>query len=200
MIAALILIIIAIVCLVFGIKGVKKKNAEKKAADEAYARAKAANTYEFVVAGILHRLDAVMSLAEEEDDYKLSVKKLDEQYPGEKVFKYWFRSLPCSITPEDNEYDPNALRIDVAGDAVGYIRKDDTAKVRAVLSGRFGSVESCSVKFEGGPYKLADVDDEGEPCLIKDEDPIYGTVEIKARPQDPRDVSPVILTAKDITL
>ena len=203
--AIIILLIIAVLCLVFGIKGVKKQKAQKaeikKDVAETARREASTNTIEFVLAAIPHHLDAVMALADPEEDFSLSLKKLDEEHPGEKVFRYWFRPVPCSIVPEpENPVDPHALRVDAAGDTVGYIRQVDTEKVRAVLAGRFGAVESCSVSFEGGPYKMADLDDDGELVLVKDEDPIYGTVTIKAVPADPRDASPVILTAKDITL
>lgn len=195
----IVLLVFAVIFLVIGVKGLKRQKAEKAAAWR--VESPAVNRYEFVVAGILHHRDAVMSLADEEEDFGLSLKKLDEEHPNEKVFRYWFSSVPCSVVPEpENPVDPNALRLDVYGDCVGYVRAVDVPKVKAVMSGRFGDVESCSVKFEGGEYKLADLDDEGELVLVKDEEPIFGTLTVTVRPKDPNDVSPVILTEKDITL
>lgn len=204
MLFLLIVFVLAIVGLVLGIKGVKKQKASKAEIADSVQRARefaaSTNEIEFVVAGIPHHLDAVMSLAEEDDDFKLPKKRIIEEFSG-KVFRWYFSPLPCSIVPEpENEFDPNALKVYASSEFVGYIREADTAKVRAVMSGRFGKVERCRIEFEGGEYKSPELDDEGTWYLEEGEDPIYGTVTFTVRPDDQRDVAPVTLTAKDLTL
>ncbi len=202
MILILILLVIAIVCLVIGIKGVKKQRAEKKEINSSATRpAPTENTYEFPVAGIGYRLDAVMGFAEEDDDYKLSAKKLAESNFGEKVYRYWFPKLPCSVEPEpDNPVDPNALKVLADGVPVGYIAHKDNEKARRLLSGDLGEVTSCKITFEGGEFKEPNLDDEDNWYVEKGEDYIFGTITFKVIPRDPGDLTDVILTPKDIAV
>lgn len=194
----LLLVAFVIFCIVRLVKMAKAKKAAKNA--PAPERPKPTeNTYEFYVAGIGHRLDDVMSFAEEDDDYKLSASKLAEASFGGKVYRYYFPTLPCTVEPEPgNKFDPNAMAVYADGVQVGYIAASETDKARKILSGALGEIVDCRISFEGGDFKEPDLDDSDKWIVEKGKDPIFGTIRFKVRPSDPADLTEVILTPKDI--
>ena len=120
------------VALILYSRSLKKKKAAAAAADAAYA-AQREEEYKRIasekeighcfIAGLYHHKKAVKELLDE-DDY----------FYGE-----------CDLIPEpDNEVDPNAIRIEVYGDLVGYVPAKMCESVRKLLP----RMASCSAEIE----------------------------------------------------
>lgn len=86
----------------------------------------------FQVAGVSHYSDSIMKdIAYENDDYSLSVKELSETYDvGDRVFEYSFDDCNASLVPEPtNEHDPNAVRVEVKGILIGYVKRGSCSQI-----------------------------------------------------------------------
>lgn len=126
-------------------------------------------TRKYVVAGVSHYPDSIDALATENDDYDLSKSNLvDEGFEGEKVFRYSFYPNSVVLQPEPtNQYDPNAVKVIVDGQHVGYIKKGSAAHIRKQLGA--GNIVEVMADIGGGPWKLVTEDDDDGYTLEKGE-------------------------------
>lgn len=126
-------------------------------------------TRKYVVAGVSHYPDSIDALATENDDYDLSKRNLvDEGFEGEKVFRYSFYPNSVVLQPEPtNQYDPNAVKVIVDGQHVGYIKKGSAAHIRKQLGA--GNIVEVVADIGGGPWKLVTEDDDDGYTLEKGE-------------------------------
>lgn len=103
--------------------------------------------YSFPIAGLYYHKEDVldlMDLNDEKPDPEDGEFELYKEYDG-----------PCQLVPEPtNPHDPNAIRVEVDDVLVGYIRKEDTEKVRPLL----GNTTYASIS--GGPSMEYDYDEE----------------------------------------
>lgn len=91
---------------------------------------------EFKVVGVTHYTDALMSFAEENEDYGMSKRDRFENMDtcDDKEWQYIFPQQPAALIPEpDNPHDHNAIRVEFSGVPVGYIARGDCAEVKALL-------------------------------------------------------------------
>lgn len=167
----------------------------QKQADAAAAKAAAEKTPEkprakferHKVAGTSYHMDAIMALAEENPDYDLTKREIiDDDLVGERIYQYTFADGPVELVDDPgNEYDPNAIKVLVAGQHIGYIKRGSTGRVHNLQ--RAGRVLGVTAEIYGGKYKVVICDDDDDGAerydLIKDETAYGAAIEILARPE-----------------
>lgn len=118
-----------------------------------------ANEETHKVAGLSFHEDALAALQCENGDFSSSKRELvDMGMIGEHIYKYDFYPVKTELIPEpDNEVDPNAIKVVVDGEHIGYIKKGSCAHIRKLLNS--GSIEKIDVEIGGGPYKFITAED-----------------------------------------
>ena len=118
-------------------------------------------TYKFT--GMEHRLDNLLSLSCENDDYKASKKEIIEfGMENQRIQEREFYPAKIDLIPEpDNPFDPNAIKVVVDEQHVGYIKRGSCAHLLKLL--RENRVGKISGEIKGGRYKIVveDEDDSG---------------------------------------
>ena len=106
----------------------------------------------FYIAGTDYRTSNIRSAGNENPCYSMSKKQLvDELMVEENIYKYDFDNLPVSLAFEpENKSDPNAIKVIVNDQHVGYIPRNLTKHVRRVMK---SDLDSLSVDIYGGPCK-----------------------------------------------
>lgn len=116
----------------------------------------------FKVAGTSHYLGEILDLAVPNDDYKMKKSELLEYYEeGDEIPQFTFpRNMLVNLVDEpENEYDPNAIRVELDGKKVGYIKKGSTGRIRNIRN-----EPDVKIKAEivGGSFKKIYEDDDGK--------------------------------------
>lgn len=167
----------------------------QKQADAAAAKAAAAKAPEkprakferHKVAGTSYHLDAIMELAQENPDYDLTKREIiDDGLTDERIYQYTFTDGPVELVDDPgNEYDPNAIKVLVAGQHIGYIKRGSTGRVHNLQSA--GRVLGVTAEIYGGKYKVVICDDDDDGAerydLIRDETGYGAAIEILVRPE-----------------
>lgn len=128
----------------------------------------------FNIAGTSFRQDEIFSLAQYNDDYRLTNKELVEQgYEDERCYKYYFNPKGTQLIPEpDNEKDPNAIKVVTGGVHIGYVKASDCAHIKELMES--GNVSSYGVDLEGGPFRVVSEDEDGKLYSESDVDDYFG--------------------------
>lgn len=107
------------------------------------------------IVGLDHRKANVMKLAKENPIYKLDKSAiLKKGLVDTCIHKYIFADGPTELVQEpDNPHDPNAIKVVVAGQHIGYIKAGSCAHLNKVIND--GRVEKILCRIYGGPYKGA---------------------------------------------
>lgn len=105
------------------------------------------------VAGVTFYADNILALAEENPDYDMTKRELiDEGLVDERVWKYLFIPHQTELVFEpDNPKDPNAIKVVVDGEHVGYIKSGSTARVKNLM--KSDRIKDIQCEIGGGPYK-----------------------------------------------
>lgn len=83
---------------------------------------------------------------------------------NKKIFRYNYINKPVKLIPElENPHDKNAILIQIAGEKVGYISRDENLHVKEILDNH--EIKYISSFISGGQFKYAN--ESGE--LIHDE-------------------------------
>ena len=126
------------------------------------------NKDNFKIAGISFYNDNIMNhLAFENYDYSRPKSELQEFYDvDQRIYKYNFEDTNVSLVPEpDNPHDPNAIRVEVSGILIGYIKSGSCSRVRNLVnSPDFNKME---IKIGGGEYKCLWEDENGKIQMEK---------------------------------
>lgn len=119
-----------------------KKSGEKNSKGKTYR-----------VAGTSFRTGNIINLASVNTDYELTKKELIEDgMTDERIWKYEFHPSDVELVPEpDNPYDPNAIKVVVDGEHIGYIKSGSCAHLLNVI--RENRILDISCRMGGGPYK-----------------------------------------------
>lgn len=136
------------------------------------------------IVGLEHRKANVMKLAKENPLYKLDKSAILKRGLADTyIHKYTFTDGPTELVQEsDNPHDPNAIKVIVSGQHIGYIKVGSCAHLNKVIND--GRVEKILCRIYGGPYKGAfqDYDETldagftGKPTYIME----TGTEDIRA--------------------
>ena len=115
----------------------------------------------FIVAGTSFCKNAIESIAPEKLLWDLTASEMKEEFEdGDKLFRYESDLGEATLIPEpENEYDPNAIRVEIKGKKVGYIKKGSTSEVRNLLAKGDYYIQA---ELFGGPYIEFEEDDDGE--------------------------------------
>lgn len=126
----------------------------------------------FDVVGLAYNEEALEELRTESDDWSMSRKELLEEYSdGDRLYRYEWPLSPVEVVPEpENEHDPNALKVLLCGKKIGYVKKDQTDAVRALL----GQDLRVWVELEGGEAKVFEEDEDEKIQISEEDDPIHG--------------------------
>lgn len=121
--------------------------------------------YNYYVAGTSYREENLeMMLTRNPDFDETKAYLLDHYGEDDSIYRYnRHYTSDIKFTPEPtNPHDPNAIRIDVDGNFVGYVKRGSTGRIRNLLN-----TPGVSVRAEvyGGPYRYVYIDDYGNPNL-----------------------------------
>ena len=137
-------------------------------------------TKTYKVAGVSFRQENIKSLAVENTDYEYTKREmidygLDE---GERIYKYEFYPTKTELIPEpDNPHDPNAVKVVVDDEHIGYIKAGSAPHVLKLL--KENRIKKISCEISGGPYKYLEYDiDEDTYSVEKEVDDFYARVTI----------------------
>ena len=111
---------------------------------------------EFSVAGVSKHQNLIPKNGFLNDDFFLPDILLEEKGIHEhSIPKYGFENLDLSIEPDpDNEFDPNAIKVYLGGEHVGFIRTEDTEYIHEMMEAdRIADVDG---RIVGGPAKRYD--------------------------------------------
>lgn len=167
-----------------------QKQADAAAAKAAAAKAPAKPIAKFErhkVAGTSYHMDAIMALAQENPDYDLTKREIiDDDLTDERIYQYTFADGPVELVDDPgNEYDLNAIKVLVAGQHIGYIKRGSTGRVHNLQ--RAGRVLGVTAEIYGGKYKVVTCDEDYDGTehydLIKDETGYGAAIEILVRPE-----------------
>ncbi len=124
--------------------------------------------YTFRVAGTTYRIEALESILTENQEYRKKKSTLLEDYDDEdRVWRYLpHYSTDVKLVDEpDNPNDPNAIRVEVDGIHIGYIKKESTSQVRSLMKNPGAKL---SLETTGGQYKEICEDEDGNKSLWYD--------------------------------
>lgn len=145
----------------------KRKQAERQAAAdkrreeierqkaEVLARRAGTVEQEFSVAGVSRHQAVFRKHGEPNPDYSLSKREFDEYGIFYDVYQYSFDSVSLSLEPEpENPVDPNAVKVLMEGELIGYIPADSAAHVAWLLNN--DRIIDSDFHVVGGPLKRYD--------------------------------------------
>ena len=90
----------------------------------------------FEIAGINYKTKELAKISFETPDWKLSDEELLKKYGNSvTIYKHSHILTPVKLIPEPkNQHDPNAIKVVVAGQHIGYVPADHTAVVRRKMN------------------------------------------------------------------
>lgn len=118
--------------------------------------------YNFNVTGTSRYAKEIKGLLSEDCDYRETDAYLTDHYNAEDVIWQYldFHSDDVSLTEEpDNPYEPGAIRVQVNGVSIGYIKPGANSRVRNLLK---IDAAKLSASISGGAYKHLYEDDYGD--------------------------------------
>lgn len=116
------------------------------------------------VVGLNYRQENVMKLASENPNYKLTKDQIiKRRLTDTHIHRYLFTNSPVTLEQEPSSpHDPNAIKVIVAGQHIGYIKAGSCAHLNKVINE--GRIEQVLCRIYGGPsvcvYTTADADNE----------------------------------------
>lgn len=113
---------------------------------------------DFYVVGTPYYQEGIKLLACVTPEWKMTGKQaLASDMLGKKIFHYTYINKPVKLIPEpDNPEDKNAIAVQIAGEKVGHISRQDNVHVAQILNHR--SVKYISASVSGGEYKIVAAD------------------------------------------
>lgn len=118
-------------------------------------------SYSFKVAGASYRQPSFKDLVEgnENDWYTASKRELQDNFmEDERIYQYDYNPVEVSLVDEpDNAYDPNAIKVLIDGEHIGYVPSAKCTRVKDILENN--TILSLSAEIYGGKYKI--LTDEG---------------------------------------
>ena len=124
------------------------------------------------VAGIEYHSNEMAAISTIMKKWDMTDEQIRKKYPGKKIYHYYFTTDPVELIPEPtNQHDPNAIKVVIAGQHVGYIPKTDTELVQAFLV----IPHLITAQISGGDYKI--INEDGSKVQFSE--PLSVTVRIK---------------------
>lgn len=138
------------------------------------------------VAGTTYHLDAIMELAEDNPDYDMTQREIiDAGMEEQRIYQYTFPDTPVELVDDpDNEQDPNAIKVLVAGQHIGYIKRGSTGRIHNLQ--RSGRVLGVTAEIYGGRYKVVRCVEEYQMQhyeMDRDESLYGAAIELRIQPE-----------------
>lgn len=116
------------------------------------------------ITGTAHYIDGIKSLMSENDDYSMTSKELKDNYSaGDWIFEYDSDARHVELIPEpENEYDSNAVRCEIEGVKVGYVKKGSCSHVKNVMKSPHFKGIMIDKLYYGKVKKIYSDDDDKE--------------------------------------
>lgn len=138
------------------------------------------------VAGTTYHLDAIMELAEDNPDYDMTQREIiDAGMEEQRIYQYTFPDSPVELVDDpDNEQDPNAIKVLVAGQHIGYIKRGSTSRIHKLQ--RSGRVLGVTAEIYGGRYKIVRCVEEYQMQhyeMDRDESLYGAAIELRIQPE-----------------
>lgn len=138
------------------------------------------------VAGTTYHLDAIMELAEDNPDYDMTQREIiDAGMEEQRIYQYTFPGSPVELVDDpDNEQDPNAIKVLVAGQHIGYIKRGSTGRIHKLQ--RSGRVLGVTAEIYGGRYKIVRCVEEYQMQhyeMDRDESLYGAAIELRIQPE-----------------
>lgn len=126
--------------------------------EEPTVKAESQTIKTYKATGMEHRLDNLLRLRIENENYSMSKKELvEEGLIGERVWEFEYYPLKVELIPEpDNPDDPKAIKVVVDGEHVAYIKKGSCAHLLKVIKGN--RIKKMECEIGGGRYKYISED------------------------------------------
>lgn len=105
------------------------------------------------ITGVSHYEKNLSKLAVENPDYQLNKREIIKRDLCEQtIYQYNFYPKHTELIPEPtNEYDPNAIKVVIDGEHVGYIKAGSCSRVLKMI--RENRIEKIESKIVGGASK-----------------------------------------------
>lgn len=147
------------------------------------------------VAGESHYKEVIARLGIIQRDYYWPTERLYEKFvDGDVIYKYRFQDMEAELVPEpDNPHDPNAIRVDVGGVKVGYIPREQTARIHALIEG--GATARAIIG--AGPRKIIFEDDSGQLAAKKENFDFSVALQLREQAVQSLQTSARVTTAPD---
>lgn len=130
--------------------------------------------HNFAVAGMSYYIDNILEAAEENSDYTLSRKEIAEEFSeGDIIPKYNFPGKIRLVPEPHNRYDLNAVRVDLDGVKIGYIKRGACSQVKNLLDAG-ATVELSEIHY--GAAKWTYEDEDGQVRIAKRDRPPFAQV------------------------
>lgn len=136
------------------------------------------------VAGTSFHVDNIINIATENVDYDYSKKELIENdLTDERIWQYEFFPSDVKLIPEpDNPEDPNAIKVIVDGEHIGYIKAGSCKHLLKMI--KENRILDISCEIGGGPFKIVreEYDEDKEKdvyTLEKDETNFFAVLTIR---------------------
>lgn len=138
------------------------------------------------VAGTTYHLDAIMELAEDNPDYDMTQREIvDAGMEEQRIYQYTFPDSPVELVDDpDNEQDPNAIKVLVAGQHIGYIKRGSTGRIHKLQ--RSDRVLGVTAEIYGGRYKIVRCVEEYQMQhyeMDRDESNYGAAIELRIQPE-----------------
>lgn len=112
----------------------------------------------YFVAGVRYYLDHLLKLSYHNTNYDLTKRELIDL--GLVIERVWERSYFAEtvrfVSEPDNPHDPNAIRVEIENEHVGYIPARECTHIAEIVSEN--KIVSVHCEITGGKYKCVDVD------------------------------------------
>lgn len=121
----------------------------------------------YKVTGVSHYIDNIKKLKVDNLDYDLSKKELiDNGYEYERIYQYEFYPIKVELVPEpDNPHDPNAVKVIVDNELVGYIKSGSCKHILKLIAE--DRIEKIDCEMKGGKYKYIGYDEDEDKYYIE---------------------------------
>lgn len=127
------------------------------------------------LAGVKYYTETVLSLARPNANYSKSKAALQRaKCINTTVPEYTWPVRLAELEPEpDNPHDPNAIKVTVAGQCIGYIKAGSCARIHKLL--REDRIVGSTVQLGGGRGKILIPDDSSssERYVLQERDTVY---------------------------
>lgn len=132
----------------------RRKEQERQQAEITSRRA-GTISQEFAAAGVMKHQNIFRKYGDLNPDYNMTKKEFEENYCYDDVYKYDFVGVSVDLEREpDNPVDPNAVKVLMEGELIGYIPKETAPHVAWLMDN--DRIVDCEVRVVGGPLKRFD--------------------------------------------